>query len=325
MQARAAEHFRRRKFPPVSETTHDGTVAMTKPVSPDEGLTPARLAAKYGLSVSGARPSLAEYVRQLWGRRHFILAFSQAKLTAQYSQAKLGQLWQVATPLLNAFVYFAIFGLILDAGRGMPKDVYIPFLVTGVFVFTFTQSSAMAGVRAISGNLGLVRALHFPRASLPISFALQQLQQLLASMIVLFAVVIAFGSYPSLSWLLVLPALVLQFLFNVGLALIVARMGAKTPDLAQLMPFIMRTWLYASGVMFSIRVMLEDKPAWIADVLQWNPAAVYMDLIRFALIDGYGSENLPPHVWAVGLGWAVVLAVGGFVYFWKAEERYGRG
>ncbi|WP_104635206.1 ABC transporter permease [Streptomyces sp. MH60] len=309
----------------MSETTHDGTVAMTKPVSPDEGLTPARLAAKYGLTVSGARPSLMEYVRQLWGRRHFILAFSQAKLTAQYSQAKLGQLWQVATPLLNAFVYFAIFGLILNAGKGMPKDVYIPFLVTGVFVFTFTQSSAMAGVRAISGNLGLVRALHFPRASLPISFALQQLQQLLASMIVLFAVVIGFGSYPSLSWLLVLPALVLQFLFNMGLALIVARMGAKTPDLAQLMPFIMRTWMYASGVMFSIPIMLEDKPAWLADVLQWNPAAVYMDLIRFALIDGYGSENLPPHVWAVALGWAVVLAAGGFVYFWKAEERYGRG
>ncbi|MFJ7772102.1 ABC transporter permease [Streptomyces sp. NPDC097107] len=309
----------------MSETTHDGTVAMTKPVSPDEGLTPARLAAKYGLSVSGARPSLAEYVRQLWSRRHFILAFSQAKLTAQYSQAKLGQLWQVATPLLNALVYFMIFGLILNAGRGMEKDVYIPFLVTGVFVFTFTQSSAMAGVRAISGNLGLVRALHFPRASLPISFALQQLQQLLASMIVMFAVVIGFGSYPSLSWLLALPALVLQFLFNMGLALIVARMGAKTPDLAQLMPFIMRTWMYASGVMFSIPIMLEDQPAWLADVLQWNPAAVYMDLIRFALIDGYGSEHLPPHVWAVALGWAVVLAVGGFVYFWKAEERYGRG
>lgn len=298
---------------------------MTKPVAPDEGLPPARLAAKYGLSVSGARPSLVEYVRQLWGRRHFILAFSQAKLTAQYSQAKLGQLWQVATPLLNALVYFLIFGLILNAGKGMPKDVYIPFLVTGVFVFTFTQSSAMAGVRAISGNLGLVRALHFPRASLPVSFALQQLQQLLASMIVMFAVVIGFGSYPKLSWLLVVPTLVLQFLFNVGLALIVARMGAKTPDLAQLMPFIMRTWMYASGVMFSIPIMLEEHPSWISDILQWNPAAIYMDLMRFALIDGYGSENLPPHVWAVGLGWAVVLAVGGFVYFWKAEERYGRG
>ncbi|MET9254824.1 ABC transporter permease [Streptomyces sp. NPDC003717] len=309
----------------MSETTHDGTVAVSPPVSPDDGLTPARLAAKYGLSVSGARPSLAEYVRQLVGRRHFILAFSSAKLTAQYSQAKLGQLWQVATPLLNALVYYLIFGLILKAGRGMPREVYIPFLVTGVFVFTFTQSSVMAGVRAISGNLGLVRALHFPRASLPISFALQQLQQLLFSMIVMFAVVMAFGSYPALSWLLIVPALALQFLFNTGLAMIVARMGAKTPDLAQLMPFIMRTWMYASGVMFSIPVMLKEQPGWVADVLQWNPAAVYMDLIRFALIDGYGSGNLPPHVWVVALGWAVLFAVGGFVYFWKAEERYGRG
>ncbi|GAA4058434.1 ABC transporter permease [Streptomyces shaanxiensis] len=298
---------------------------MSEPPSPDEGLTAAQLADKYGLSVSGARPSLFEYVRQLWDRRHFILAFSRAKLTAQYSQAKLGQLWQVATPLLNAAVYFFIFGLILEADRGMSREVYVPFLVTGVFVFTFTQSSVMAGVRAISGNLGLVRALHFPRASLPISFSLQQLQQLLFSMIVLFAVALIFGSYPAMSWLLIIPVLVLQFFFNTGLAMIMARAGSKTPDLAQLMPFVMRTWMYASGVMFSIPVMLKDKPAWIADILQWNPAAVYMDLMRFALIDGYGSDNLPSHVWAVALGWAVLFFVGGFVYFWKAEERYGRG
>ncbi len=309
----------------MSETTHDGTVALSASVSPDEGLPAAQLAAKYGLAVSGARPSLVEYVRQLWDRRHFIIAFSRAKLTAQYSQAKLGQLWQVATPLLNAAVYFFIFGVILNAGRGMSKDVYIPFLVTGVFVFTFTQSSVMAGVRAISGNLGLVRALHFPRASLPISFALQQLQQLLFSMIVVFAVVIAFGSYPDLSWALIVPVLVMQFLFNTGLSLIMARAGARTPDLAQLMPFVMRTWMYASGVMFSIKIMLADKPVWIANVLQWNPAAIYMDLMRFSLIEGYGAENLPDHVWAVAGAWAVLFALGGFVYFWKAEERYGRG
>ncbi|MEE1803024.1 ABC transporter permease [Streptomyces sp. NPDC101062] len=309
----------------MSDTTHEGAIAVSAPPSPDDGLSAAELAAKYGLSVSGARPGLRDYVRQLWGRRHFILAFSQAKLTAQYSQAKLGQLWQVATPLLNAAVYYLIFGLILQTKRGIPQEVFVPFLVTGVFVFTFTQSSVMAGVRAISGNLGLVRALHFPRASLPVSFSLQQLQQLLFSMVVLVTVAVIFGSYPSLSWLLVLPALALQFLFNTGLALIMARLGSKTPDLAQLMPFVMRTWMYASGVMFSIPIMLKDKPSWIADVLQYNPAAIYMDLVRFALIDGYGSENLPAHVWLVALAWSVLMGVVGFVYFWKAEERYGRG
>ncbi|CAM5319819.1 ABC transporter permease [Streptomyces atroolivaceus] len=309
----------------MSDTTHDGGIALSSPPSADEGLSASQLADKYGLTVSGARPGLFAYIRQLWGRRHFILAFSRAKLTAQYSQAKLGQLWQVATPLLNALVYFLIFGLILGTSRGMSQEVFVPFLVTGVFVFTFTQSSVMAGVRSISGNIGLVRALHFPRASLPVSFSLQQLQQLLYSMVVLFAVAMGFGSYPRLSWLLIIPALALQFVFNTGLALVMARLGSKTPDLAQLMPFIMRTWMYGSGVMFSIPVMLEGKPQWIADVLQYNPAAIYMDLVRFALIDGYGSENLPDHVWAVGLVWALVVGVVGFVYFWKAEERYGRG
>ncbi|CAM5620660.1 hypothetical protein SALBM217S_04811 [Streptomyces griseoloalbus] len=120
----------------------------------------------------------------------------------------------MATPLLNAAVYFFIFGLLLGARRGIPSDVYVPFLVTGVFVFTFTQSPVLAAVPAISGNLGLVRALHFPLASLPISFALQQLQQLLFSMIVLVVIMVAFRSYPDLSWLLVVPALALQFVFR---------------------------------------------------------------------------------------------------------------
>ncbi len=296
--------------------------------SPDDRLSRAELAAKYGLGQSGARPSLFEYVRQLWHRRHFIIAFSQAKLTAQYSQAKLGQVWQVATPLLNATVYFFIFGLLLGARGGMSNQTYVPFLVTGVFVFMFTQSSVMSGVKAISGNLGLVRALHFPRAALPISFSLQQLQQLLFSMIVLFAVLIGFGYYPDLSWLLVVPVLVLQFVFNTGLSMIMARLGSKTPDLAQLMPFVLRTWMYASGVMFPLTYMLEraDAPAWAADLMQANPAAVYMDLMRWALIDDMGKyQELPPHVWALGLGWAVAIGVIGFVYFWKAEERYGRG
>jgi teichoic acid transport system permease protein len=315
----------------VSETTHGGAIATSEPPRPpDDGLSPAELAAKYGLTVSGARPSLMEYVRQLWARRHFILAFSQAKLVAQYSQAKLGQLWQVATPLLNAAVYFFVFGILLGGREGVPggKQNYIPFLVTGVFVFTFTQTSVLSGVRAISGNLGLVRALHFPRAALPISFSLQQLQQLLYSMIVLAVILLGFRQFPDWSWLLVLPVLALQLVFNTGLAMVMARLGSRTPDLAQLMPFVMRTWMYASGVMFSLEYMLRERtsaPEWLVVAAQANPAAVYMDLMRFALIDGYTVADLPPYAWALAAGWALLTGAGGFVYFWKAEERYGRG
>ncbi|MEU0675632.1 ABC transporter permease [Streptomyces sp. NPDC006172] len=286
----------------------------------------AVLAARHGLSVSGARPSLPAYVRQLWARRHFIGAFATAKLTAQYSQAKLGQLWQVMTPLLNAAVYFFIFGVLLGTKQGVPD--YVPFLVTGVFVWTFTQSSIMAGTRAVSGNLGLVRALHFPRAALPISFCLQQLQQLLFSMGALVVILLCFGVPVSASWLLAVPVLLLQFTFNAGVSMVMARLGAKTPDIAQLMPFVLRTWMYVSGVMWSIDKLARAHhglPSWVAPVLQANPAAVYIDLMRFALIDSFHAGQLPHHVWLIATGWALLAGVGGFIYFWKAEETYGRG
>ncbi|MGC5041195.1 MULTISPECIES: ABC transporter permease [unclassified Streptomyces] len=293
------------------------------PVPADDDL--AALAARHGLSVSGARPSLPAYVRQLWARRHFITAFATAKLTAQYSQAKLGQLWQVMTPLLNAAVYYFIFGVLLGTKHGVPD--YVPFLVTGVFVWTFTQSSIMAGTRAISGNLGLVRALHFPRAALPLSFCLQQLQQLLFSMAALVVILLCFGVPVGVSWLLAVPALVLQFTFNAGVSMVVARMGARTPDIAQLMPFVLRTWMYVSGVMWSID-QLADKdslPRVVTVLLETNPAAIYIDLMRFALIDSFHASQLPAHVWAIAAGWALLAGAGGFIYFWKAEETYGRG
>jgi teichoic acid transport system permease protein len=283
----------------------------------------AEMAARHGLTISGARPGLRAYLGQLWDRRHFIAAFSRARLTAQYSEAKLGQLWQVATPLLNAMVFYLVFGVLLQTKRGVAD--YIPFLVTGVFIWTYTQMSVTVGVRAISGNLGLIRALHFPRASLPLALCVQQFQQLMFSLLVLVAVLLGFGVPPSPRWLLAVPALAAQSLFNVGLALVVARIGSRTPDLAQLTPFVLRTWMYLSGVMYDLTTKAKHLPGMIQMVLPLNPAAVYIDLIRYALIDSFTAAQLPRHVWLLALGWAVLVGAGGFGYFWQAEETYGRG
>ncbi|MFI0719187.1 ABC transporter permease [Streptomyces sp. NPDC021224] len=309
----------------MSETTHNGAVAVGAPPAPtaDDGLSPSQLAAKYGLTVSGARPGLAEYTRQLWGRRHFINEFAKARTAAQYTQARLGQLWQVMTPLLNAAVYYLIFGVLIGTRKGI--DNFIAFLVTGIFIYTFTQTSVMAGVRSVAGNIGLIRALHFPRASMPIAFTLMQLQQLMMSMFVLVAIVLMTGETPNAKWLILIPALLTQWIFNTGLAMVMARLGSKMTDLAQLMPFILRTWMYTSGVMYSIDNLTAHAPHYVKVLLDINPVAVYIDLARFALIDSFTSAQLPPHVWMSAVGWAVLAGLGGYIYFWKAEEQYGRG
>ncbi|MFC0007393.1 ABC transporter permease [Micromonospora siamensis] len=290
---------------------------------PDAGLTPAELAARHGLGFAGTRPTLGGYARQVWAYRHFIVAYSNAKVAASFSLTRLGRLWQVLTPLTNAAVYYLIFGVILATSRSVPN--FIAYLCTGLFIFLFTQTVAQAGVQAITGNMGLIRALHFPRACLPVAIALIELQNIAASMLVLTAIVLLTGEPLTFEWLLIVPALLLQMTFNTGLAMFMARLGSKLTDLKQVVPFIMRTWMYASGVFYSSTLFAKHLPGWAAGIVEANPLLVYIELIRHAMLENVQLSSTLPHLWLLAVVWAAVVFVGGYVYFWRGEQEYGRG
>jgi len=214
------------------------------------------------------------------------MGFATARNVAMYTEAKLGQLWQVLAPLLNAGVYFLIFGLIIKGvSRGVPD--YLPFLVTGVFVFSFTQRTFISTSKVITDSLPLIRALKFPRAALPLAYVMIELQQMLLSMAVLFVLILAEREPLTWHWLLVVPALLLQTMFNAGIGMFAARTGARVNDFAQLLPFLMRTWLYLSGVIYSIQLFVAEHSqhhGWATTLVQINPAAIFITLVRQSLL-----------------------------------------
>ncbi|MCC5577372.1 ABC transporter permease [Microtetraspora sp. AC03309] len=280
----------------------------------------AALAERHGLRRAIARPTLPAYLRQLWTRRHFILTYATSRNVSKYSESALGQLWQVLTPLLNAAVYWLMFGVILGQSKNI--DNYPAFLITGVMVFTFTQRTVISGAKSVSSNLSLIRALHFPRASLPLAYAVQELQQLGWSMGVLIVLVLVTGEPITWLWLLIPVTLALQMVFNVGASLFMARVGAFVRDTNQLLPFITRTWLYASGVFYSISERTEKLPDVLRWALEFNPAAAYIEFMRDLLI----YQRFPERwAWITCIFWAIFALIVGFWYFWRAEERYGRG
>ena len=177
---------------------------------------------------AGARLPIDEYSRRLWHRRWFVVAYATASNAVGYERSFLGQAWQLLTPLLNILIYYVIFGLLLHTSRGIPN--YIAFLSVGVIFFSFCTSSLVSGARSITANIGLVRALQFPRAVLPVSTTLVALLQLLNSLVVLIPILLITGVPVSWQWLELVPASWLQALFCLGLAFFVARLGAQIPD-----------------------------------------------------------------------------------------------
>ncbi|MEY8569702.1 ABC transporter permease [Brevibacterium linens] len=284
------------------------------------GLSSIPSVSSEGLVPVGRRTSLSSYLAALWNRRHFIIAESRAKMSSSTRKNILGYGWLFLNPLLSVLAFWFIFGYILQTSKGI--DNFLGFLVVGVFFFGYTGKCMTGGTGAIRSGASMIKGFQFPRAALPISTVVRNFLDFMPTLLVMVIVLAVVPPLEVISWriVLVIPVVILQTIFNVGLACFLARLGHKIPDLTNFMAIVSRFWLYGSGVFFSIEDRLGNQPA-LLEVMQYNPMHAYLTLVRNSLLYGVDSD---PKLWIVGTVWAFGLLIVGFLFFWRGEENYGR-
>jgi teichoic acid transport system permease protein len=270
----------------------------------------------------GVTPSVGHYLRRLWRRRYFIWAFPLGQLKAQTQSTLLGVFWHLLSPALTAAVYYLVFGVLFGADRNVEN--YPAFLIVGIFTYIYTHRSLAAGAKAIRSNIGLVTQINFPRLALPLATIVAETLTHLFAVIALFAVLFpVLGVPPSLAWFNVLPALILQAGFNLGAALVLARLAFQYRDLENLLPHLLRFWMYGSGVFYSLELVREASrgSVWVTAIFEANPLYIYITLMRAAVL-GSGAGMW---LWLAALAWTVASVVIGFLFFRAREVAYGQG
>ena len=276
-----------------------------------ESFNPAQLQAV------GARPPLGEYLRDLWGSRHFIRYDAKVRLAVSQDHTFLGKAWIILNPVLLGLTFFVVFGLLLRTGRGI--DNFLAFLLIGLIMFQYSSRSVVSVSRSMYSGKALVRGFMFPRAALTLSIVLKDaMTQVYALVAMVLMVILIPPSEPlSWTWLLVIPVFVLQTLFNWGLGMLLAPAVNKVPDIANLLSFFMRLWMYSSGIFYDPSRFIDD-PRVLA-VFHFNPLYQVLSISRSLILD-----NAVPgwQSWAV-LGTATfVLVIMGMLVFWFNEESY---
>lgn len=268
----------------------------------------------------GARPGFLDYLLQVWDFRHFIIYDARARVQSENRRDKLGSIWLVLNPVLNGLTYYLIFGLLLQTGKGIEN--FIGYLVVGIFLFQFSSRSITSGARSIQQNRAVIQAFTFPRATLPIAVNIRELLAHIPVLIIMVLIIMVLPPTEEITWLwlLVVPALVLQCIFNLGVGLILARVVSKVNDVVHLLSFALRALMYASAVFYSYERFI-DQPA-ILQIVQLNPLFNVLDIVRDCLL----YAQVPAwQSWAILASWAFGALTIGIVYFWRAEETYGRG
>jgi len=280
----------------------------------------AEEAARAGLHKVGARPPFWIYLRQVWRRRQFIYRLARFRIEAQNGQNRLGMAWVLLKPIIDAAVYGTVFGLFLM--RGNIPDHYILFLVVGVFMFDFFSSCFTAGSKSITRNANLVQSLSFPRMALPMALVTEKFLEFIPMLGIIFTAALLSGVRPSTEWLLMVPIVALFTIFNAGVTMFTARLTVHFRDLTQLLPFVSRLLFYTSGVFYSLDLAFAKNETALK-IIDAQPIHEFLSLGRSVLLNEPGF-NAKPEFWLYASIWAAVSIVVGSLFFWAAEERYGR-
>ncbi|WP_227423295.1 ABC transporter permease [Pengzhenrongella sicca] len=266
-----------------------------------------------------SRPPLLSYIAQVWERRHFILADARGRVTSGTRGTLLGPIWLVLKPILDGGAYFLIFGVVLGVNAGI--DNFLGYLIIGVFLFSYTSRCLTRGATSLISGKNLIRAFSFPRASLPVASVVNEAIAFAPVLAVMLLLIVTMPPHEPITWRwLLLPViLVLQTMFNLGLALTAARATARIPDLSLLIGFATRLWLYASGVMFSFDRFVTHPD--VIRIIELNPLFIVLDMARDVLL----YSTIPSAAsWALLAGWGSLALTFGTIFFWRGEESYGR-
>ena len=267
----------------------------------------------------GVRPGLWSYLKELWDFRHFIIFDSKSRIAGETADDNLGRTWMVLNPILQGMAYFLVFGVMLGTGRGIEN--FVAYLIIGIFMYRFTVTTVVAGSKAISGNRALVTAFSFPRMTLPIAINVRELMRQSTTYLTMFALVLIIPPLEPISWkwLMFIPIVAMQFLFNLGLSFVLARIVAEWNDFTHIIAFGTRIWMYLSAIFYGVE-RFEDIPI-VLNFMYANPLFCILDMTRDVVLYDTWPE---PMRWIVLGGWTVGLLIVGTFIFWQGEEKYGR-
>ncbi|WP_255365823.1 ABC transporter permease [Corynebacterium sp. NML120713] len=272
-----------------------------------------------GLKPLNPRPGLFEYVQQLWVRRFFIIAEARSKALRSTRDYRLWKLWLIVNPILGVIFYGFLFGVLFRTSRGVEN--FVGYLFLGMIFMQMMTGLFSAGSGLIRDSRAMIQAFAFPRAALVFSQTLRAaIDNLLPALV---AIVLAFltqwGKPPTWTTLLVIPLYIMIHLFGCGLMFLTARITAELPDTKALVGITTQAWFFLSGVMFSLDRF--DHVSFIQSIMFHNPGYVFLTAIRNTTIYGTVPDL---QEWGIMLVWTLGTLLVGFLFFWRAEQKYVR-
>ena len=216
--------------------------------------------------------------------RGFIVGSVRREFESKYRNSLLGAAWTVLNPLAMIVVYTIIFSSVM--GSRMPGNpsgfAYSIYLCAGILTWGLFAEITSRGQNVFLEHANLIKKLSFPRICLPIIVVLNAL----VNFAIVFSLFIAFllltGTFPGWVFLAIIPVLLVQIVFAIGLGMVLGVLNVFFRDIGQFFGILLQFWFWFTPVVYVSSAL----PAPIQDLLVLNPMAAVVGAHQRIILDG---------------------------------------
>lgn len=229
---------------------------------------------------------------EIFKNRELIWELAKKDLEARYRYPVLGFLWAVLLPLSLIAIFLVVFSKII---RIEVENVpYAAYLITGIFPWTFFQSSVLQVTTSIFDNANLIKKVYFPRAIIPCSIILSNLVNFFIC-IILFILIFPFLKIKYSFYILFLPFVILiHIFFTVGFSLFFSSLYVRFRDIRYIAEIFLMMLFYLTPAFYPLDLVFSLSEGFFK-LYMLNPFVGLVTLYRLVFIRDF-VDTLPESV-----------------------------
>ena len=236
----------------------------------------------------------------IWHDRYILASFVNRDLQSRYRRSLLGVLWAIITPLALSVIIGTVYAFLFN----QDVKVTVPILFAGLNPWTFITFSAEGGNTAFISAEGYLKQLSVNPQIFPLRTVCVGFVNLLYSMMafyVLYLILLpqAFGA----EMLMIVPGLLVVFLFSWGLAQIASVANLYIRDYQPLQSLALQAFFYITPIIYRPSQLAEQ----LSFIYRYNPFYYVLEVVKQPLL----GNLVPYETYLIAIAVAlVVFAVG---------------
>src|SRR5699024_7981944 len=214
-----------------------------------------------------------------------ILKLSLYNYKSTYARHYFGFLWVVLMPILQAAVFWFVFGVGIRRPRGDVGDLpFIVHILSGIFLWGFLTACVTGGSMAILSKVGLVTKMKFPSSILISLTIVGNIISLVFTTLVIMVISLINDYSSPIYYIGVLYFVIASVAFTYGLSLILSAVVIIVRDVKNVIQNFMRLFFFMTPIIWTI----ETATPMMQVVSEYNPFTYLIMSYRTSLVYSEG-------------------------------------